>query len=588
LEKDEGDERGVSGGGAAASGRFRQAPPDRMSSHHNTSAVVLEIGTWYTKCGFAENQNGAAEGAPRLIVQKRMPQMMQADLSGKVVLDAPKLTVPRSIAEWKPLLRQHLDVVLFSHLLCNPKDRRVVVVEDMLAPKNFRQALAECLFDLRVPSVLFAPSSLLAILTSGSRTGVVVDMGAEEVRVLPVYDGVPMLSAYTTSQLGSGPSQEMHKLVVSTLDGRRKQSLSATMREDIVARCCVVPPRHAAKVADLQSELLTSRTKNSAELNAWIEERLELAKKLAELAPDSAEECVLPGVGTLSGAARSAPAVVLFDGDEEGDSVPSLIVKALLACPADIRKDLLGNVLLCGGHAMIPGISGRLLNSLENEMKKVVALSAMRPAVRISRPAFSANTLGWIGGAMVGCDKNQVAAHSMTLEAYQKSKETAKERSEEHLRNATYDEIERFTQEMGLEMLADEDIMKANLRDAMRDPEAQLPDWTRLVPGSTATPGWYFRKRDESEGREWTKRDEPLDGKSGLSGTWQRDVDGAAGSGWMRLSDNVAAILEAGLRTGLEKVQVVVPPAGTDTVPLVSPEQAKDPARGKLPLPAGL
>lgn len=552
------------------------------SGHHSAAPVVLEIGAWYTKCGFAENQKGGAEGAPRLILQKRMAQMMQADLSGKVVLDVPKLTVPKSVAEWKPQLRHHLDDVLFGHLLCNPKDRRVVVVEDMLAPKNFRQALAECLFDLRVPSVLFAPGSLLAILTTGARTGVVCDIGAEEVRVLPVYDGVPMLAAYTTSTLGAGgPSREMHDAIRATLSGARKSSVSAQTLEDIVARACLVPPDHGKKVASLQSELLTSRS-NSAELNAWLETRLALAIRLAEAAPDdvSGYPCKFPGVGELSGKARSSPAAVLFGGDEEGDTVAGLVVKAVLACPADIRKELLGNVLLAGGHTMIPGLSGRMLNAIEDEMRAEATLSGLRPSLQIARPQFNANTLGWVGGALVGCDKGQLESFSMTFEDYRKSKETAKERSEEHLRTSTFDQILSLTRDMGLEVMEDEDIMKANLRDSMRDPEAQLPDWTRMVPGSTATPGWYFRKNDESEGREWSKREEPLEGKSGLTGTWQRDVDGLAGSSWMRLPDRSASMLEEALRKGAEKVSLVLASAGTETVPLVSPEQAKDPSRG--------
>ena len=38
----------------------------------------------------------------------------------------------------------------------------------------------------QVPSVLFAPSPLLALATSGQRSGIVCDMSAEELRVLPV------------------------------------------------------------------------------------------------------------------------------------------------------------------------------------------------------------------------------------------------------------------------------------------------------------------------------------------------------------------------------------------------------------------
>lgn len=57
--------------------------------------------------------------------------------------------------------------------------------------------MAETLFkDLQVASVLFCPGSALALLPSGIQTGIVCELGAEEVRIAPIYDGEPILAGY--------------------------------------------------------------------------------------------------------------------------------------------------------------------------------------------------------------------------------------------------------------------------------------------------------------------------------------------------------------------------------------------------------
>ena len=535
-----------------------------MSATRNL-AIVLEVGSRYTKCGFAGNRadsgHGAGpgnyDGAPRLIMAKSMPQLLQVDLSGATRQEELTPVVPKSPEEWKVLLRPHLEHVLFQQLLCNPTDRRVVIVEDLLAPKNFRQALAECLFDLKVGSVLFAPGAQLAVLTSGTRTGIVCDLGAEEVRVLPIFDGVPMLGAYTTSQLGrGGPTEQVHERIRKTLDPEKAPGVQGSMLEDAIARCCLVPPAHQEKVGQLEAELKTLGARSSAELKEWLEGRLELARKLAKkVGGDDVGECTLAGVGLLSAEARCAPAGVFFEEDEEGDTLPGMIVSAVMKCPADVRRAILGNVVLAGGHAMIPGLSGRLVNALEQAMQQVPSLTGMRPALRLSRPGFNANTLSWVGGAIVGQDAEELESRSMSLKGYMDSRNTMQERSYEHIARASRDEVVQLTAEMGLEENEDEDIMKASLREAMREPEAALPDWTRMVPGSTAGAAWYFEKHDESEAREWTKR-------ATRPSSWQRELDAGAGAGWMRLSDEAAAVLEAGLREHKDTVELELRQAG--------------------------
>ena len=118
---------------------------------------VIEIGAWYTKCGFA------GDGAPKHIVFKNMPQkafkpqMVPTGAprpyydglglveSGKALdadVKASRAAVPKSKDDWRPLIRPHLDEIFFQLLLCDPKDKQVIIVEDMLAPSSFRHAWA--------------------------------------------------------------------------------------------------------------------------------------------------------------------------------------------------------------------------------------------------------------------------------------------------------------------------------------------------------------------------------------------------------------------------------------------------------------
>ncbi len=76
---------------------------------------------------------------------------------------------------------------MYSHLLAVPRERRVVIVESVLTSTDNRQSLARLLFDvLDVPSILFAPSHLMATLPYGAQTALVIDVGYRETLVLPV------------------------------------------------------------------------------------------------------------------------------------------------------------------------------------------------------------------------------------------------------------------------------------------------------------------------------------------------------------------------------------------------------------------
>lgn len=105
-----------------------------------------------------------------------------------------------------------------SHLMTDPKSRKVIVLENPLLPTRFKEMIARRLFEDfqvrcrlleagvlssckaesealtrrvtlardQVPSISFFPPQLLALLATGRTTGLVVDVGHLETVILPV------------------------------------------------------------------------------------------------------------------------------------------------------------------------------------------------------------------------------------------------------------------------------------------------------------------------------------------------------------------------------------------------------------------
>jgi len=65
--------------------------------------------------------------------------------------------------------------------------RKVLISENLLLPLSLKTTIAAVLFEyMSVPSIIFAPSQLLALTSVGSKTGLVIDCGYLETTVLPV------------------------------------------------------------------------------------------------------------------------------------------------------------------------------------------------------------------------------------------------------------------------------------------------------------------------------------------------------------------------------------------------------------------
>uniref|UniRef100_A0A7N5ZVV8 Actin related protein 10 n=1 Tax=Anabas testudineus TaxID=64144 RepID=A0A7N5ZVV8_ANATE len=335
---------------------------DGLGSGGEKTAIVIDLGAAYTKCGFA------GETGPRFIIPSeiRKPGQQQAIKVVQYNINTEELYV---------ILKEFIHILYFRHLLVNPRDRRVVIIESILCPSHFRETLTKVFFkQFEVPSVLFAPSHLMAIMTLGINSALVMDCGYTETLVLPVYECTPILPAWEALPLGGKVSYFL-----------------------------------TCFVSDLQRGLKIQESK------------FNLGGTAERPAPPPDVDYPLDGEKILhvKGSIRDSVMEILFEQDNEEKSVASLILDCLVKCPIDTRKVLSENLVVIGGTAMLPGFLHRLLAEIRLLVEKPKYSEVLASkSFRIHAPPAKPNCTAWLGGAIFGALQDILGSRSVSRDYY--------------------------------------------------------------------------------------------------------------------------------------------------------------------------
>uniref|UniRef100_A0A3Q2WYY5 Actin related protein 10 n=1 Tax=Haplochromis burtoni TaxID=8153 RepID=A0A3Q2WYY5_HAPBU len=342
---------------------------DGLGSGGEKTAIVIDLGAAYTKCGFA------GETGPRFIIPSeiRKPGQQQAVKVVQYNINTEELYV---------ILKEFIHILYFRHLLVNPRDRRVVIIESILCPSHFRETLTKVFFkQFEVPSVLFAPSHLMAIMTLGINSALVMDCGYTETLVLPVCECTPILPAWEALPLGG---KAIHNAVL-------------------------FPAVRTCFVSDLQRGLKIQEAKFNLDGTA------------ERPAPPPDVDYPLDGEKILhiKGSIRDSVMEILFEQDNEEKSVATLILDTLVKCPIDTRKVLSENLVVIGGTAMLPGFLHRLLAEIRLLVEKPKYSNVLASkSFRIHSPPAKPNCTAWLGGAIFGALQDILGSRSVSRDYY--------------------------------------------------------------------------------------------------------------------------------------------------------------------------
>ncbi|KAI0252628.1 fungal-specific actin related protein [Lactifluus subvellereus] len=218
----------------ARSGLVQASPHYQTTRRHSLygteDRIVIDPGSRVWKVGFS------GEGHPRDVFfvaplwgLQRSPDPIQREEEDRVLAAR---------------LQTHLRAVFHDSLLTDPKSRKVIIIEHPLLPVYVKDTLAKILFEnLQVPSISFASSHLLALLSVGRITGLVLDCGELESTAVPIFSSRPLFHQLTTTP-SAGARLTSHLRALLLLFGTYlppPTSLSAAVNMPTSSRSTRVP-----------------------------------------------------------------------------------------------------------------------------------------------------------------------------------------------------------------------------------------------------------------------------------------------------------------------------------------------------------
>uniref|UniRef100_A0A8C2MTX6 Actin-related protein 10 n=1 Tax=Cricetulus griseus TaxID=10029 RepID=A0A8C2MTX6_CRIGR len=257
-------------------------------------------------------------------------------------------------------LNEFIHILYFRHLLVNPRDHRVVVIELVLC------------------SICLTCSKPSNLLTLGINSAMVLDCGYRESLVLPKYETIPVLNCWGALPLGG---KALHKDLPSMMG-----SVPEGILEDIKVHMCFVSKR-GLHIQVAKFDIVGNSEHPSPPPNV-------------DYSLDG--EKTLPVLGSI----RDSVVEILFEQDNEEKSVATLILDSLLQCPIDTRKQLVEYLEVIGGTSMLPGFLHRLLAEIWYLVEKPKYKKTL------------GNCVAWLGRAVFRALQDILGSFSLSKEYY--------------------------------------------------------------------------------------------------------------------------------------------------------------------------
>lgn len=229
---------------------------------------------------------------------------------------------------------------VFNELRESPSEFPLLLSEVPMNPKSNREKMAQVMFEtFNVPAMFVAIQAVLAMYSSGRATGLVVDIGASQAHIVPIYKGYVLYHAMQRWEL-AGRDLTAHMMTLLM----QKNSYFACPSSQEVAR----------------------RIKEKL---CYVALDCEYALKNATAASEVEAIYTLPdGQDVSVGSERYLCPEVLFHPDilglKDTVGIHTAISEVIMGCEEYLRNDLYSAVVVVGGTTMLPGFAERLHKEL--------------------------------------------------------------------------------------------------------------------------------------------------------------------------------------------------------------------------------
>ena len=260
-------------------------------------------------------------------------------------------------------------------LTCDPRDFPVLLSTPVRPGIRYRSELAETVFEtFNVPKLGLAEQPVLALYAHWegrfSPTGVVVDAGHCGVSVVPVVDGYVVASGARRVPCGGA-------------------AVTALIAEALLAReefRVGTPETAVSEISRSVKEQFGFVSQDPVRELMLFDERIH------------AKELMVKNDWILDvGCERFLAAESFFEPSLTGSnglSIQAAVGQAVQSAPVDYRKELFGNILLCGGSAELPGFGKRLRAELRRG-------AARGKEVAVTQNLEISKYAAWVGGSVL-------------------------------------------------------------------------------------------------------------------------------------------------------------------------------------------
>ncbi|MHA1341379.1 MAG: actin family protein [Promethearchaeota archaeon] len=339
--------------------------------------VILDIGEFASKIGFG------SENEPRYtfftLVGEPKYKNMELAISEKEYyvgnevsnsLGLYKITRPiymGQISDW-PFFKAIIDYA-FYQLKVDPTIINILYITHPLMKNEDKKRIIKMFFDqYQVAGFYPVLDALLTMYSGGFQTGLVVEMGASSIRIVPIFEGFKIDHAIKNINIGGTVLDAFMQNKMNEIGWKCETSVQKELLRVIKERTCFVS-------LDFEEDL---KNKNKYKKSFSLPD--------GDVIELTYERFLIPELFFKP---------ELFNLEETPLHIA--ILDSIEACDIDLRTKLLNNIFLSGGTSCFPQLEFRLQQELEIELiqrgKQLVKPRIIAPKKRMFSP--------WIGGSIL-------------------------------------------------------------------------------------------------------------------------------------------------------------------------------------------
>jgi len=240
------------------------------------------------------------------------------------------------IMDWNAFY-EVLNHIFYNVLRLDMRQYPVIYSEPILNPPNLREHLARVFFETyQMPSIVIFPSAVMALVNAGLSTGLVVEIGEGMAFMVPIQEGEVLNYAVNRLALGGVDVNENLKNFLMQEGVNVNYSAQKEILRDIKEKLCYV----------------------AEDINVESQNGMNIRRPYT--LPDGS-------VVQVGNSRFMAPEILFTPGmlGYNTMSITQAIIDSVSKVPSEVKRAMLGNIVLSGGSTKFPGFERRLEKEID-------------------------------------------------------------------------------------------------------------------------------------------------------------------------------------------------------------------------------